>query len=1033
MRLRGTAALAVILLLVATVAGGSFAQAAPRAQSGAPIRLRAITFNPAAGQIAATPLGLTRRAPPSTGPGYYIVQADGPVTDAWKAALAATGAELLDYIPENAFKVRMSAAQAAQVRRVSGTAYVGLFHPFYAISPAVATTGQQLVSVYIERGGNRAAVAAAAAAAGAELAEVDAERLVVNADRATINRIAQSMDVAWIEPYVLNETHNEYGGGTIIGGATANANGYDGSTQIAAVADTGIGGGTASTAHRDIAATDIVAIQNFPGVTDSCFSSIVNDGAVDVDSGHGTHVAGSVLSRGDPGGFGRGVAPAARLVFQAVENYVVTSNFCKTFYGLQNDYYLTGLNDLYNLFQQAYNAGARVHANSWGAAVAGDYNANSATTDDFIWDNPQMTITFSAGNSGADANADGVVDNDSIGAPATAKNVITIGASENDRQGNYQCDTSLTYTSNDTAYQNGQTCSSMGGQNLLGTPRQRWGFTANPIADDLSAGNSEQMAAFSSRGPTDDGRIKPDVVAPGTWVLSWYSDLYQQGYDGSTNPQTGLYQSDGWGMPRNAYYKYFGGTSMSNPLAAGAATVVRDFYQKAYSHSASAALVKATLINSAVDLLDENNDGVNDNDYPIPNVHEGWGRVNLVNATDGSAIYVDNTSGLSTGGTFSATYNAVGGTPLKVTLVWSDYPSTASAATNLVNNLNLTVTSGSTTYRGNVFSGGWSAPNGTADSVNNVENVYIQAPAAGSSWTVTISGANVPQGPQPFALVVDGAQAAPPPSPPAAPTSLSATAASSSQINLSWTDASSNEDGFKIERCQGSGCSSFAQIATVGANVTSYSNTGLSASTSYSYRVRAFNTGGDSAYSNTASATTPAGATSTGLLSPSANAAVTSSAGDNNGYESSPANAHANDGAFAVDTNSGTNTNNNCTNSGKDKHIYRDYNISVPGGATINGIEVRLDARADSTSGSPRICVQLSWDGGSSWTSALATGTLSTSEATYTLGGATNTWGRTWTSSELSNTSFRVRVINVARNTSRDFSLDWVAVQVHYQ
>jgi hypothetical protein len=92
--------------------------------------------------------------------------------------------------------------------------------------------------------------------------------------------------------------------------------------------------------------------------------------------------------------------------------------------------------------------------------------------------------------------------------------------------------------------------------------------------------------------------------------------------------------------------------------------------------------------------------------------------------------------------------------------------------------------------------------------------------------------------------------------PPAAPTGLTATVVSSSQINLQWTDNSSNETGFKIERCEGSSCGSFSQIATVGANVKTYSNTGLKAYTSYTYRVRAYNAGGDSAYSNTASATT---------------------------------------------------------------------------------------------------------------------------------------------------------------------------------
>ena len=97
--------------------------------------------------------------------------------------------------------------------------------------------------------------------------------------------------------------------------------------------------------------------------------------------------------------------------------------------------------------------------------------------------------------------------------------------------------------------------------------------------------------------------------------------------------------------------------------------------------------------------------------------------------------------------------------------------------------------------------------------------------------------------------------------PPAAPTNLAATAASSSQINLTWTDSDSTEAGFKIERCTGAGCSDFGQIATVAANVTSYANTGLSATTSYSYRVRAYNGAGDSDYSNAASATTPAAPT----------------------------------------------------------------------------------------------------------------------------------------------------------------------------
>jgi hypothetical protein len=91
---------------------------------------------------------------------------------------------------------------------------------------------------------------------------------------------------------------------------------------------------------------------------------------------------------------------------------------------------------------------------------------------------------------------------------------------------------------------------------------------------------------------------------------------------------------------------------------------------------------------------------------------------------------------------------------------------------------------------------------------------------------------------------------------PTAPSSLPATASSSTQINLSWTDNSNNETGFRIERCTNSGCTSSSLIATLEANVQTYSNTGLTAGTTYYYRVRAYNTSGNSGYSNTAGAAT---------------------------------------------------------------------------------------------------------------------------------------------------------------------------------
>ncbi len=761
----GLALLLMGLVVLVFVAGrGVIAQ-----NQGHPIRLRAGTFVPRSGEVPVLPAALSIEGYAAGEAGYYLVQFDGPVRESWKAAVTAAGGELLGYVPDYAFKVRMTPAAAGRVAALPRVAWVGLFQPAYKLDPALADAGQGLVRVVVERGGDVRRAAAAIGQGGATVLDESGELLLVATGAGQLAAIARVLDVAWIEPYVPFETHNDSGAGVIMGANTANTNGYTGSTQIVAVADTGLGNGTAAGAHADIPPARIVAVNNWPGSAGGCFQTVVDDGAVDVSSGHGTHVAGSVLSDGDADGKGKGTAPAAQLVFQALENWATTTTFCQFFGWPASGYFLTGIpNDIGDLFAQARTAGARIHSNSWGANVAGVYTTDSANTDTYIWNNKDMTVTFSAGNSGVDANANGVVDNDSLGAPATAKNVITIGASENARADNFPCDTALTYVSKD-GYQSGQTCTSMSGLNILGTAGQRWGFPAEPLKSDVTGGNAEQMAPFSSRGPADDTRIKPDVVAPGAWILSTYSSLHQEGYGDPANPQDDNFQNDGWGMPFSVDYKYFGGTSMSNPLAAGAAAVVRDYYQKQFTHSASAALVKGTLINTAVDLLDENNDGANDNDFPIPNVHEGWGRISLVPATDGSRSFVENTAGLATGINQTTTYTVTGGGPFKVTLVWSDYPSIPSASVNLVNDLDLVVTApGGTSYLGNVFSGGWSQTGGSADRRNNVENVYISTPAAGV-WTVRVTGFNVPNGPQPYALVVN-APAAPAPSGTATPT-----------------------------------------------------------------------------------------------------------------------------------------------------------------------------------------------------------------------------------------------------------------------
>lgn len=160
---------------------------------------------------------------------------------------------------------------------------------------------------------------------------------------------------------------------------------------------------------------------------------------------------------------------------------------------------------------------------------------------------------------------------------------------------------------------------------------------------------------------------------------------------------------------------------------------------------------------------------------------------------------------------------------------------------------------------------------------------------------------------------------------------------------------------------------------------------------------------------------------------------MTSNSGDKNGFEVNPTNAYTDNAAFAVDNNSGNGKSTSCTSNKRDRHIFYNYNVSLPGGVAVKGIEVRLDGRVDSASNTPRFCVELSWNGGATWTAAKQTANLTTSEATYILGSSTDLWGHAWTAGELGNTSFRVRIVTTADSTARDFSLDWIAVNVTYQ
>ena len=558
-------------------------------------------------------------APPVAG-AEFLVRFQGPIQEPWKSAVTAAGASLIEYVPPFAFRARLRPEDAGALRGLPFVTGVTPYDAGTKVTKARGRASEELFVVRIDRDRDAAAVASALDGSGVRASRSGRSLLVIAAQFDQLRAVAATPGVASIEPFALRVKHNEHGGGVILGSRTANANGYDGSSQIVGVADTGLGAGSAASGHVDIAPARIRALFNRPGAPDSCFDSIADDGAADVDSGHGTHVATAVLGAGNANGVGRGTAPAAALVFQALENYAVPSLVCSLLVrrlggllprgtawrsrrtlpaglrpGGAHPLRLVGQRGQRRLHRRCREHRCiRVGAPRHDAALLGRQRRRGCGRR-------------RPGRCG-------------LGWLAVYRQERALGGRKRERPAQRLDLRPCSLV---------QPVRRARRQNSLFTYGGAWpdAFPANPLRDDVSAGNAEQMAAFSSRGPTADGRIKPDVVAPGTWTLSGYSDLYQQQYDPAPNARNGQYQYDGWGVPADATHKYMGGTSMAAPLAAGGAAVVRDFYLKARGHQASAALVKATLVNTAVDLLDENNDGALDNAYPIPNIHEGWGRV----------------------------------------------------------------------------------------------------------------------------------------------------------------------------------------------------------------------------------------------------------------------------------------------------------------------------------------------------------------------------------------------------------------------
>ena len=528
--------------------------------------------------------------------------------------------------------------------------------------------------------------------------------------QAFLSGLAHLPQVAKISPY---ETPSLYADMSrrVIGVERVNqaaASPWTGEGEIVAVFDSGI-----DATHPDLV-DRIVVEEALPGAAEG---DVV---------GHGTHVCGLVAGTGAASkGKITGMAPGAKL---AVFGVVGPGGK------------LTGLpTDLGQLLQHAVDAGAKIVNLSLGFPLGGPYDGYSMTVDKFLRAHPDVLVVIAAGNSGAATK--GMIKFGSVGTPATAKNVLTVGACQTDRQG-------FTVT--------------------WGERKPRT-FPEPPASDEPVAGNPDRTANMSSRGPTDYKSVKPDLVAPGTFILSTRAASIQPGLLWQESPDF------------DNHYVYIGGTSMAAPIVAGAAALVRQYLRVARATpEPSSALVKAILLAGARRLPSLRPAGSRE-DVGYPDFDQGYGRLDLATIlptaedpnrrlafvdvpNDSPEALESRAADQSRKGkaTYKVTVAKGAKAPLRVVLTWTDF-----AAVFVQNNLELVVSgpdlpiavgNGENSYeKSSLFNPSEQEEFAgvTLDPANNVEQVTVAEPTPGE-YRIRVIAENTPFPPQGYAVCVAG-------------------------------------------------------------------------------------------------------------------------------------------------------------------------------------------------------------------------------------------------------------------------------------